>query len=295
MKRPRPRRLFPVLLVALLLTALLLRFGWWWLPRYVPASSTDFAAAFRTMAEHDEHMRGKDWPYVIEVKGERGALLYYGSRHTSDDSDPQIADMRARWQAFTPTVAATENRLGPFLGTTAMGISYFGEFAALAALGRADDLPVYSLEPSWAEEVAELKRAFPTEEITLFYTLRVFVSERGPADAAADVDDLAAHLLAKRGAREGLEGSLPDLAALDALWDERFAHLGPWRLLPHQALSPAAGGHRLQEIATLANEVRDRHAARVLLDLVGQGERVFAVAGGSHVVKQEPVLRAGIE
>jgi len=44
----------------------------------------------------------------------------------------------------------------------------------------------------------------------------------------------------------------------------------------------------------LANQVRDRHAARVILDLLTKGERVFALAGGSHAVKQEPVLRAGI-
>ena len=37
----------------------------------------------------------------------------------------------------------------------------------------------------------------------------------------------------------------------------------------------------------------DEHAAAVILDLLAKGERVFAIAGGSHVVKQEPVLRAG--
>ena len=159
-------------------------------------------------------------------------------------------------------------------------------------MARQDEISIYTLEPSWEVEVAEMKAAFPTEEVTLFYSLRVFLSERGGSDPD-EIDDLAAHLLGKRGNRPGLEGSLPDLAALDKLWSERFAHLGPWRALPSAAIHPSDNPTRLQSLAVLANQVRDRHAARVILDLMAKGERVSALAGGSHVVKQEPVLRAG--
>lgn len=101
---------------------------------------------------------------------------------------------------------------------------------------------------------------------------------------------MAAHLLSKRGSRPGLEGSLPDLVALDKVWDERFSELGPWRKLPAEVLDPNDTPTRLQSLAVLANQVRDCHSARVILDLLGKGERVFALAGGSHVVKQEPVF-----
>lgn len=60
--------------------------------------------------------------------------------------------------------------------------------------------------------------------------------------------------------------------------------------MPAHLIHPSPNPNRLQELANLANEVRDRHAARVILDLLDQGERVFAIAGGSHVVKQELVL-----
>ncbi|MEM7048030.1 MAG: hypothetical protein AAF604_00135 [Acidobacteriota bacterium] len=268
--------------------------GWSRLESYQPGDVGAFQAPFRTMAEHNQVMRGREWPYILELEAASGALLYFGSRHTDDPTDPQIAQMAARWDAFSPTVALTENRLGLFIGTPAMGISAFGEFAQAAALGRRDDLPVYSLEPTWEVEVAEMKAAFPVAEVTLFYTLRVFMSERGSERDRAALDRLASHLLEKRGSRPGLEGSLPDLAAFDRLWDERFGDLGPWRELPREACDPSAEPTRLQALAVLANEVRDRHAARVLIDLVSRGERVFAIAGGSHVVKQEPVLRAAL-
>ena len=261
---------------------------------YTPSSTITFAAPFRTMAEHDSLMADHDWPYFVSIPGQ-GALFYYGSRHTNDPDDPQIADIQARWEAFGPTVAVTENRLGWYLGGLNRAVSAHGEFGAVLYLARQNEVPIYTLEPSWEDEIGEVTREFPVEEATLFYTLRVFLSERGEGRSPDDIDDLAAHLLRKRGNRPGLKGSLPDLASMDALWAERFANLGPWRDLPPEAVHPSPHPTRLQAIANLANEVRDRHAARIILDLMKQGERVFAIAGGSHVVKQEPVLRAQIQ
>lgn len=259
---------------------------------YTPSSEVTFTAPFRTMAQHDSVMQGQDWPYFVSIPGER-ALFYYGSAHTSDPSDPQIADIQTRWRTFEPTVAVTENRLGWYIGGIERAVSTHGEFGAVLHLARQDGLPIYSLEPSWDDEVGEVLREIPAAEATLFYTLRVFLSERGTGRSPEDTDALATHLLRKRGSRPGLEGSLPDLAALDALWEAHYADLGPWRTLSPEAMHPNPTPSRLQASANLVNEVRDRHAARVILSLMAEDERVFAIAGGSHVVKQEPVLRAG--
>jgi hypothetical protein len=43
-----------------------------------------------------------------------------------------------------------------------------------------------------------------------------------------------------------------------------------------------------------ANRARDEHFARVVIDLVRKGERVFAVCGSSHAVKLEPALREAL-
>jgi hypothetical protein len=279
----------------IILVAAFWRFGWRTVPDYVPAERIEFSVPFRTMAEHNEVMEGRRWPYIVQLEapGKSSALLYFGSYHVQNPDDAQIPQIEALWQEFAPTVAVTENRLGLFLGTRRMGVSQFGEFAVVGDLARDAGLPVYSLEPSWSVEVEEVKGTFSAAEATLFYTLRVFLSEREEGRSREEIDALALHLLRKRGSRPGLEGSLPDLEALDHLWQGRYAELGPWRDLPPEAVHPHPEPTRLQAIANLVNEVRDRHAARVILDLLSKGERVFAIAGGSHVVKQEPVLRAG--
>ena len=279
------------------------------LPYYEPETQMAFAVPFRSMAEHDAHMKGRDWPYVLEldahsegrnpetaaasVSATGPALLYYGSWHTRDPKDPQITEMRALWTEFRPTVAVTENRLGPYFGALGYGVGLQGEFAVAGELGRRAGLPVYTLEPSWSVEVETLKREFSVEDLIVFYTLRVYLSERD-GTVPEKRDALAEHLLGKRAARDGLgPAHVPDIARFDEVWRERFPGLGEWRTLPSEALHPSDAPTRLQWIATRVNEVRDEHAAAVILDLLARGERVFAIAGGSHVVKQEPVLRAG--
>jgi len=290
------RRRWPFVALAALLflaSAVYLSMGWAPLEEYRLRAQPALAASFRTMAEHDAFMQDRSWPYVLHLEAPPAELLYFGSSHTSDPDDPQVGRIENLWEQFAPTVGVTENRLGYFVGTFRMGIRHFGEFGAVHALGFKSGVPVYTLEPAWKDEAADMSASFPREEVTLFYTLRVFLNERG-AVSRDEVDALAAHLLRKRGSRPGLEGSLPTLADMDRLWRERFSDLGPWRELPPEAVHPSAHPTRLQAMANLANEVRDRHAVRVILELMRRGERVFAVAGGSHVVKQEPVLRAGL-
>ena len=120
---------------------------WTKIPYYELNSRTDFKDQFRTMAEHDELMNGKKWPYIMEIKGEKN-LLYYGSWHTSDPEHPQIADIVKKWNEFKPTVAVTENRPGFYLGGLSSAVESHGEFGALKDLAISKDLKIYSLEPS---------------------------------------------------------------------------------------------------------------------------------------------------
>ncbi len=136
----------------------------------------------RDGAEHDRIRGQHPEPYVLELETAHGALLYYGAHHTDDFADPQLADIRARWSAFQPTVALCEGRsrgylLGPLFPRFGMS-----EPALVHELARAGDVPLYSLEPEYAAEVLLLLQRFAPADLALFFTLRV---ERGNARRAA--------------------------------------------------------------------------------------------------------------
>ncbi len=153
------------------------------------------------------------------------------------------------------------------------------------ALARRDGVALYSLEPDYETEVADLLVDWSAEQVALYFTMRVYWSEAG----GQPDDDLAEHLLAKRTAVAGLEGALGSAADIDRVWQRDFPELADWR-----GLRGMPADSYLREIDLASRRVRGRHMMRTLIDLVRQGERVFAVVGSGHVIRQEWALRAAL-
>jgi len=234
-------------------------------------------------AVHEHFVR----PYVVECSAEMGRVVLFGAAHTRDPRDRQLAEIERRFIELAPTVALVEGRPGAPFAALRDPVVQFGEMGAVLRLARKAGARIYSWEPSRAAEVAAQLERFPAERVALFYVLRPYVSER----RFGRPDDSAARVEATRRERtrwKGLEGTLPSVAAVDELWRRDFAGLSDWRDTSDERGWPGY----LQQIADASNEIRDEHFARVVIDLLARGERVFGVAGSSHAVKLEPALRA---
>jgi hypothetical protein len=226
----------------------------------------------------------------VEVEAAGGALLLFGAAHTRDAAAPELAALRGLWGRFEPTVCLVEGRLGFLLPGVMDPVRHYGEMGFAAALARRDGLPIYSWEPPREAEVARMLETFPAERVALFYVLRPYVSNRRfgkPEDPEGYVEGYRA----ERTTWPGLEGTLPDIAAIDRLWQRDFAGLPDWRDTSDEYGWPGY----LADLAARSNALRDEHFASVLLDLVRRGERVFAVAGSSHAVRLAPALRAALD
>jgi len=238
----------------------------------------------RNSREHDaalNHNGGN--PYILRIDtNATGSLLYYGASHTNDPDHPQIADITSQWDAFRPTVALYEGRSrGYFYGTLIEPFAGLPEPALLHKLARRDDIPLYTLEPAYEDEVAELLQNFSTEQVALYFFLRVYSAEAG----GVANEDLALDLLSKRTDVDGLRGSLSTLEDVDRLWKNDFPDQADWRV---QRGEPGY----LSEISDSSRRIRGEHMIRILVDLIEDGERVFAVVGSGHVIRQEWNLRA---
>ncbi|MBW7988960.1 MAG: TraB/GumN family protein [Planctomycetes bacterium] len=241
----------------------------------------------RNGAEHDAaRSRNGGNPYILRIDTEyAGSLLYYGASHTRNPGHPQISDITSRWNVFKPTVALYEGRSrGYFYGALIEPFAGLPEPALVHKLARHDDIPLYSLEPAYADEVAELLQLFSAEQIALYFFLRVYSSEAGGVSDEA----LALDLLSKRTDVDGLRRSLSTLADVDRLWQRDFPDQDDWRIYQGEP-------SYLDEISDSSRRIRGEHMARILIDLVERGERVFAVVGSGHVIRQEWNLCAAFD
>ena len=242
-------------------------YTWWhWSPA-APAYSSDRMSLInlpfrlRNGSEHDAaRQRNGGNPYILEISpADIGAILYYGASHISDADHPQISDIENRWNDFNPTVALYEGRArGYFYGSLIELFAGLPEPALVHKLARLDGVRLYSLEPDYEVEVAQLLTRFEPEQVALYFFLRVYISESG----GVANDRIAADLLAKRANVKGLRGSLPSLAAVDRIWKRDFPEITNWRTLtaePNQNYIPT--------ISHESRRLRGEHMSRTLIDL----------------------------
>lgn len=248
-------------------------------------SSIELPHRLRDGPEHDAaRERNGGNPYVLEIQpAGPGAILYYGASHTTDPDHPQIADIESRWEAFRPTVALCEGRArGYFYGALIEPFAGLPEPALVHKLARRAGVRLVSLEPAYEDEVRELLTRFEPPQVALYFFLRVYVSEAG----GVANDALAADLLGKRTSVDGLREALASPGAVDEVFARELPGPGDWRTLTSE---PDAGF--FPAISSASRRIRGEHMLRVLIDLARKGERVFAVVGSGHVIRQEWNLR----
>jgi len=298
MRGQRIRRV-ALFVAALIILPLSLLVGWGllfaWRPlHYYDLDPEAVALPMRPMnnAEYAEVIGDHPRPFIVRIEnvGEAGGgVLLYGATHTRDPDNPQIAEIERLWADFDPTVALCESDLGILFPGFIDPIETFGEAGALHALARRHDAPTYTWEPRpnvLARALVE--QGFTKEQVSLSLVLRPAFSSRrfGPH---ANAEALVADTFRERVSLPAISGALRSVDDIDAAWANHFPEGPDWRDVSDEYALPGF----LARID--ANLPRDRHFARVVIDLVRKGERVFAVAGSSHAVKLERTLRAALE
>lgn len=266
-----------------------LLFAWRRLPTYLPERPIELPQPVMNNAAYEAIISTHLRPYIVEITAvNQGAVIIYGAEHTRDPLDPQIEDIQTRWDNFQPTVALVESQLGILFPVLMDPVETFSEAGALYALARRDDVVTYSWEPPLEVEMAALlAQPFTQEQIALYVILTPYFSNRrfGLPD---DPEGMVREAVRKRSDWPGIEDVFADVEAVDAAWQTYFPDGPEWRDVSDEFGLPGF----LAEID--GNLARDDHFIRVVIDLVEQGERVFAVAGSSHAVKLDEALQAAL-
>src|SRR4051794_23357754 len=168
----QPRRLRSALLaIAALAAVVVTGIGAlaWRSPPFYDAPVVALPVPIMTSKQYDSVSETHPRPYVVTIENERGSLVLFGAAHTRDTADPQLDSLRALWAAVRPTVALVEGRLGFLLPGFMDPVAAYGEMGAVAALARAEGLPIYSWEPRREWEIARMLDSFPAQRVALFY------------------------------------------------------------------------------------------------------------------------------
>jgi len=249
--------------------------------------STDCHSSPRLMSWQDYRAGRHEWPYVLRLETSRGALLYFGAQHSSDPRDPQFVALEKLWDEFRPDLALNEGGDPPVAQSRDDAIQQYGEAGLVRWLARRSTVPVSSIDLSRERQATMLRASWPSEQVKLFFLMRALLpcERRQGCDRAAEVIRTLPIITSTTG--------IPSAPNSKEEVEQALAHIAPGeRPDTHvQWFDPTEDGHPFNAMARQVEDARDRHMIEVISVALHEGHRVFAVAGGSHVTRQEPVLR----
>jgi hypothetical protein len=178
----------------------------------------------------------------------------------------------------------------PFAATVAEAVTQYGEAGLIRFLARRDDVPVVSIDPSRSEETAYWSKTYTREQIKMFFLVRGVAQQIQNHDPAK-VDDELNRILGINHEAPGL--AVPPRTAYEfvRIYRQYFPD-GDYKSAKISWFDPMKSETLFNDMARMSSEYRDRYMVAMLQRHLREGERVFAVVGGTHVVMQEPALKA---
>ena len=254
--------------------------------------STSFARCkpTRIMGWQEYSRLHPNWPYVVRINSPRTKLVYYGASHTYSPDDPQLIEIEKLWVEFHPELAFNEGGNPPIEKSRDDAVKKYGEPGLIRFLAHRDHVPVTSIDQSRAEEVAFLLKRFSPERVKLFFILRVVAQQiqNHPNDS---LEDELKRVFAIFNDTPGLNVTPASIVELETSYTRTFPNGGDYKKASLSWFDPVKSENFLNEISRQLNIYRDQYMVALIARHVMEGQRVFAVVGGTHVVMQESALR----
>jgi hypothetical protein len=224
-------------------------------------------------------------PYVLKYKTEKGELLYFGIGHAYRYDDPQIAELERKIAEFRPTLILNES--------AKEAVEKYGEPGLMSFLAKKHNIPVKSLDPPRMEEIKYILslRRWTLEQVMLFYGLRR-IPENNKKTNPVSPDALIEEMLKASAKMPGSDGLPKTLAELEVSVKKHLPAVTDWRKIDQKVFDPNPDlGLFTNDIADASVNFRGKYMVKTLAAEIEKGERVLAVVGASHVVKQERALK----
>lgn len=232
-------------------------------------------------------------PFILKFKTEKGALLYFGIGHAYRADDPQIEKLEKEFLKFRPTLILNESGTPPVAATAKEAIEKYGEPGLLSFLAHKHNIPIKSLDPPRIDEIKHIleTKRWSLEQIFLFYVLRR-IPENNKKTNPLVPDAMVEEALKTASKTPGFEALPKNLEEFEASAKRHFPQIADWRKIDSKIFDPNPDlGWFTNEIADASVQFRGKFMVKKLTEETNKGERVFAVVGASHVVKQKKALK----
>jgi hypothetical protein len=226
-------------------------------------------------------------PY-IKYYGKDSSLLVYGSNHTNNYSDPQVADIQNQILRFNPTLILYE---GDGIETTPNKqetVATYFEMGLVKYLADSVKIHCLNIEPSTRAKYAHLQKKFSMDEILLATLgLQITMMQIRQEDFEKAFPAMIAALV-----KEGLPLSLEQqkLEYFYGAYKNYFKTSFSYESFDSRNVQAKYNRTSLNRVNQKANEFRDQYMIGLVEDLLKTG-KVYLQIGGWHAIVCEPAFK----
>ncbi|EDP70299.1 hypothetical protein FBALC1_06068 [Flavobacteriales bacterium ALC-1] len=256
-------------------------------PYYKTDKQVELTVPIMDMETYMKIVNDHKRPYMFTVNSKSGGkAIIIGTDHINDPNHIQFDSIRHYWKKHKPTIALVEGRLGFFFKWIHNPIKEYGESGLTSKLAKADNVDLYTWEPSREDEIEMLIKKHSAKKLAMFYSLRPFFqlpeSERNQNNLQ--------NLIEERTNYKALENSISKWQEIDSILKIDFPKLN-WKTFNSGYGYPGY----LHDIWNDSNLARDKHMIDIISEQVNKGKTVFVTMGASHAPRIENALKSVIK
>lgn len=109
---------------------------------------------------------------IIDLKSNDKHLLFYGSRHSNNKTDPMFKDIEEKFFSTNPQVVLVEGDTNKLQHSDIDSAVRDGESSFVSYLAQKNNLQLESVEPSMKDQYEYLLKKFDKNRVLLMYILR---------------------------------------------------------------------------------------------------------------------------
>ena len=231
-------------------------------------------------------------PYILDLQKANKHLIVYGCEHTFNPEDSMLVDIENRFLNLQPDFAFNEGGDWPIYDVRDETVRKSGEQGFLRFICNKNNIPVRSFEPAPKKEYEHILSKYNKNDVLLMYFCRQ-ISQIQKNQELTNFKEYMVNSFLVYLKESGFPMDEPEseyekiIKNYKNLFNKEFNR----KNFNPQNVSPVYNNTKLNEINREVSEFRDIYIVNEIKKELLINNKIFVLIGGSHAVKQEPLLK----
>ncbi len=231
-------------------------------------------------------------PYILDLQKGDKRLIVYGCMHTFNPEDSMLVDIENRFLSLQPDFAFNEGGDWPIFDDRFETVRKSGEQGFLKFICYKNNIPVRSYEPTPKKEYGHLLSKYNKNNVLLMYFCRQIAQIQKNQELANFKEYMVNNFLVYlKESGFPMDKPKSEYEKIIKNYKNLFNKEFDWKNFNPQNVLPIYNNTILNEINREVTEFRDIYIVNEIKNELLINDKIFVLIGGSHVIKQEPLLK----